>query len=80
MSVPEYRKYAELRVDALNYALKDLPTERVRLHTCWGSGHGPHKNDIELRDIVDIILKVDASASQSRPLTRDTNRTTRLGE
>jgi 5-methyltetrahydropteroyltriglutamate--homocysteine methyltransferase len=59
MSVHEYRKYAELRVDALNHALKDLPTERIRLHTCWGSGHGPHRNDIELRDIVDIILKVD---------------------
>ena len=60
MSVPEYRRYAEVRVDALNHALRDLPTDRVRFHTCWGSGHGPHKNDIDLRHIVDIILKVDA--------------------
>jgi 5-methyltetrahydropteroyltriglutamate--homocysteine methyltransferase len=58
MSVPEYRKFAELRVEALNYALRDIPPERVRLHVCWGSYHGPHKYDIPLKDIVDLILKV----------------------
>ncbi len=58
MSVAEYRKYAELRVDALNHALRDIPPESVRFHTCWGSYHGPHKYDIPLRDIVDLILKV----------------------
>ncbi|HLQ24623.1 MAG TPA: cobalamin-independent methionine synthase II family protein [Acidiferrobacterales bacterium] len=62
MSVPEYRKYAELRVDALNHALRDIPPEKVRFHTCWGSYHGPHKYDIPLRDIVDLILKVHANA------------------
>jgi 5-methyltetrahydropteroyltriglutamate--homocysteine methyltransferase len=61
MSVGEYRKYAELRVDALNHALRDIPPERVRFHTCWGSYHGPHKYDIPLRDIVDLILKVRAN-------------------
>lgn len=60
MTVPEYRKYAELRIEALNHALRDLPEDRIRLHVCWGSGHGPHKNDIELRDMVDLILKVKA--------------------
>jgi 5-methyltetrahydropteroyltriglutamate--homocysteine methyltransferase len=60
MTVADYRKYAELRVEALNRALRDCPVEQVRLHVCWGSGHGPHKNDIPLRDIVDIILKVRA--------------------
>jgi 5-methyltetrahydropteroyltriglutamate--homocysteine methyltransferase len=60
MTVPEYRAYAEVRVEALNHALRDIPEERVRLHVCWGSGHGPHKNDIPLEDIVDIILKVKA--------------------
>jgi 5-methyltetrahydropteroyltriglutamate--homocysteine methyltransferase len=58
MSVPEYRKFAELRVEALNHALRDVPPERVRLHVCWGSYHGPHKYDIPLRDIVDLILRV----------------------
>ncbi len=61
MSVAEYRKYAELRVDALNHALRDIPPDRVRFHTCWGSYHGPHKYDIPLRDIVDLILKVRAN-------------------
>ena len=61
MTVAEYRKYAELRVDALNHGLRDIPPDRVRFHTCWGSYHGPHKYDIPLRDIVDIILKVKAN-------------------
>ena len=60
MTVAEYRKFAEVRVEALNHALRGIPEEQVRLHLCWGSGHGPHKNDIELRDIVDIVLKVNA--------------------
>ena len=62
MSVAEYRKYAELRIDALNHGLRDLPQERVRFHMCWGSYHGPHKYDIPLRDIVDVILRVRAGA------------------
>lgn len=61
MSVAEYRKYAELRVDALNHGLRDISPDRVRFHTCWGSYHGPHKYDIPLRDIVDLILKVNAN-------------------
>jgi 5-methyltetrahydropteroyltriglutamate--homocysteine methyltransferase len=62
LSVADYRKRAELYVEALNHALRDVPTDRVRYHMCWGSYHGPHKHDIPLRDIVDIILKVDAEA------------------
>ena len=60
MTVPEYRKFAQLRVDALNHALKDIPEESIRFHTCWGSYHGPHQFDIPLADIVDIILNVKA--------------------
>jgi 5-methyltetrahydropteroyltriglutamate--homocysteine methyltransferase len=62
MSVSEYRKYAEMRIDALNHGLRDLPLDRVRFHMCWGSYHGPHKYDIPLRDIIDLILKVRAAA------------------
>jgi len=61
MSVAEYRKYAELRVDALNHGLRDVPPDRVRFHTCWGSYHCPHKYDIPLLDIIDLILKVKAN-------------------
>jgi 5-methyltetrahydropteroyltriglutamate--homocysteine methyltransferase len=60
VSVEEYRKYAELRIDALNHGLRNIPSERVRLHVCWGSYHGPHKYDIEMRDIIDIVLKTKA--------------------
>ena len=60
MSVDDYRRYASLRVEALNHALRGIPAEQVRLHVCWGSGHGPHYNDIPLEHIVDLILRVDA--------------------
>jgi 5-methyltetrahydropteroyltriglutamate--homocysteine methyltransferase len=62
MSVAEYRKFAELRIDALNHALRGIPVESVRFHVCWGSYHGPHKYDIPLEDIIDIILKANAQA------------------
>jgi 5-methyltetrahydropteroyltriglutamate--homocysteine methyltransferase len=60
MSVEDYRRYAALRVEALNHALRDIPEDQIRLHVCWGSGHGPHQNDIPLEHIVDIVLSVKA--------------------
>ena len=62
MSVADYRKYAELRVDALNHALRDIPRDKVRLHVCWGSFHGPHQSDIPLDAIIDLIFKVRAGS------------------
>jgi len=62
MTVPQYRKYATMRVDALNHALRNIPREQIRLHVCWGSFHGPHADDIPLKDIVDIIFRVKASS------------------
>jgi 5-methyltetrahydropteroyltriglutamate--homocysteine methyltransferase len=61
-SVNEYRRYAMLRVEALNRALQGIPEDRVRYHICWGSWHGPHTTDIALRDIADVMLKVKAQA------------------
>ena len=58
----EYRRYAMLRVEALNQALENIPEDRVRYHVCWGSWHGPHTTDIPLRDIADVMLKVRAQA------------------
>jgi len=60
MSVADYQRYAEVRVEAINRALRGIPKEQVRLHICWGSGLGPHKNDIDLADIIDVVLKVNA--------------------
>jgi 5-methyltetrahydropteroyltriglutamate--homocysteine methyltransferase len=56
----DYRRWAQLRVDALNHALRGLPEERIRYHVCWGSWHGPHAYDPPLRDTVGLILQVNA--------------------
>jgi 5-methyltetrahydropteroyltriglutamate--homocysteine methyltransferase len=62
ITLPEYRKYAAMRVDALNHALRGIPKEKVRLHVCWGSHHGPHHDDIALKDIIDLIFRVNAGS------------------
>jgi 5-methyltetrahydropteroyltriglutamate--homocysteine methyltransferase len=56
----EYRKYAMVRAEALNTALKGLPQDRVRFHLCWGSWHGPHTTDIPMREIVEVMLAINA--------------------
>jgi 5-methyltetrahydropteroyltriglutamate--homocysteine methyltransferase len=58
----DYRKWASVRVDALNHALEGLPQERVRYHICWGSFNTPHVSDVPLKDIVDLVLRVKAGA------------------
>lgn len=58
----DYRKWAELRVEALTYALRDIPEDRVRYHVCFGSWHLPHTVDAPLQEIVDLILQVPAQA------------------
>ena len=61
-SPARYREWAQLRVDALNHALRDIPEDRVRYHVCFGSWHLPHISDAPLEDIVDLILQVKAGA------------------
>jgi 5-methyltetrahydropteroyltriglutamate--homocysteine methyltransferase len=61
-SFADYREWAELRVRALNHALQGLPEERVRYHVCFGSWHGPHAFDPPLRDVIDLVLDVNAGA------------------
>jgi 5-methyltetrahydropteroyltriglutamate--homocysteine methyltransferase len=61
-TIAEYKRYALLRVEALNHALRDVPEDRIRYHMCWGSWHGPHTTDIPLRDIADVMLRVKAQA------------------
>jgi 5-methyltetrahydropteroyltriglutamate--homocysteine methyltransferase len=58
----EYRRHLALRLEALNYALKGLPEDRIRFHVCWGNFEGPHQNDVPLADIVDLVLSVNAGA------------------
>ena len=61
-TLSDYKRYAMLRVEALNHALRGLPEDRIRYHICWGSWHGPHTTDIPLREIVDVMLRVKAQA------------------
>ena len=58
MSNADYRRWAQMRVDALNHALKGIPEERSRYHICWGSWNGPHAFDVPLKDIIDLVLQV----------------------
>jgi 5-methyltetrahydropteroyltriglutamate--homocysteine methyltransferase len=59
-SVADYQRYTMRNVEALNHALRGLPADRVRFHLCWGSWHGPHTTDIEMRDIVNVMLAINA--------------------
>jgi 5-methyltetrahydropteroyltriglutamate--homocysteine methyltransferase len=61
-TVAEYRRYLQIRIDALNHALSGLPEDRVRHHFCWGSWHGAHTHDLPLKEIIDIALGVRAQA------------------
>jgi 5-methyltetrahydropteroyltriglutamate--homocysteine methyltransferase len=61
-SIAEYRKFAAVRVEALNHALRGLPEDRVRYHICWGSWHGPHTHDLPLEHVVDLMLQIAAGA------------------
>jgi 5-methyltetrahydropteroyltriglutamate--homocysteine methyltransferase len=61
-SVADYRRFTRKRVEALNWAIRGLPADRIRFHLCWGSWHGPHTTDIPMTDIVDVMLEVNAGA------------------
>ena len=58
----EYRRFAAVRIEALNHALAGLPEDRVRYHVCWGSWHGPHTTDLPLREIAPTILQLKVGA------------------
>jgi len=61
-TMEEYRKLQVMYIEALNHALNGIPEDRVRYHLCWGSWQGPHLGDLSLRDVVDLILSVNAQA------------------
>ncbi|WP_089720508.1 hypothetical protein [Candidatus Entotheonella palauensis] len=61
-SLDAFRRSLEMRVEALNHALSDIPEEQIRYHICWGNYEGPHTHDVPLKDIVDLTLKVKAGA------------------
>jgi 5-methyltetrahydropteroyltriglutamate--homocysteine methyltransferase len=60
MGIEAFRARSEMRIEALNHALRNIPEDRIRYHLCWGSWHGPHAYDLEFARIADIVLKVKA--------------------
>ncbi|MEG3616465.1 cobalamin-independent methionine synthase II family protein [Isoptericola haloaureus] len=61
-TVADYLDFSRIHVEALNHALRGIPPEKVRYHLCWGSWHGPHSTDLPMRDIVGLMLDIDAGA------------------
>jgi 5-methyltetrahydropteroyltriglutamate--homocysteine methyltransferase len=62
LTLEQFRKWAQLRVEALNHALRNISPEKVRHHTCYGINMGPRVHDLELKHIVDLVLKIRAGA------------------
>ena len=62
VSIEAYRRYCELRIEALNHALAGIPENRIRYHICWGSQNVPHTTDVPLSQIIDLVFRVNAGA------------------
>jgi 5-methyltetrahydropteroyltriglutamate--homocysteine methyltransferase len=62
MSVDDIRAWANKRVDALNHALRGIPTEKIRYHTCYSINFGPRVHDLEVKHIIDILMRIRAGA------------------
>jgi 5-methyltetrahydropteroyltriglutamate--homocysteine methyltransferase len=60
IGVDDMRHWAERRVDAINYSIRDLPKDMIRFHTCYSIDVGPRVHELELKHIVDTLLRVDA--------------------
>lgn len=62
LSVEDCRKWAEQQVEAINHALKGIPQDKIRYHTCYGINMGPRVWDMQMKDYMDIVLKINAGA------------------
>ncbi len=56
LTLEEFRAVARMHVEALNFAVADIPADRMRMHICWGSTLGPHHTDVPIADVMDIVL------------------------
>jgi len=62
ITLAECLAWAKVRVAALNHALRGIPPDKIRFHTCYGINMGPRVHDMELKDVVEIILDIRAGA------------------
>jgi 5-methyltetrahydropteroyltriglutamate--homocysteine methyltransferase len=61
-TLADFRMEVAQRLEAVDYATRDIPTDRIRIHLCWGNYEGPHHTDIPLADIIDLVLAARAGA------------------
>lgn len=62
LSIADCRNWAERQVEAINHSLKGIAQEKIRYHTCYGINMGPRVHDMEMKDYMDIVLKINAQA------------------
>jgi len=62
MGLEAFQRRCQIRIEALNHALRGIPEDRVRYHLCWGSWHGPHVYDLELKHLAKLLLSLNAQA------------------
>ena len=61
-SLADYRTWMEEKVEFLNHALRGLPEDRIRFHTCYGINFGPRVSDLQLENVIDIFYKIRAGS------------------
>jgi 5-methyltetrahydropteroyltriglutamate--homocysteine methyltransferase len=59
-SIEACRRFIALRVETVNHSLKGIPRERVRFHTCYSVNIAPRVHDMELKDYIDLMLRINA--------------------
>jgi 5-methyltetrahydropteroyltriglutamate--homocysteine methyltransferase len=62
LSESEFLNRVTFHIDALNHALRQVPSNMVRIHICWGNYEGPHTHDIDLIKIISLVLRANAQA------------------
>lgn len=62
LNLGQCRAWAEGQIEAINFALRGIPEDRVRYHTCYGINMGPRVHDMEMKDYIDIVLRIRAGA------------------
>ncbi len=62
LSLAEFRKRAQLHIEALNHAVSNIPAAQLRMHMCWGNYEGPHHRDIPFADVIDIVFTAKPNA------------------
>jgi 5-methyltetrahydropteroyltriglutamate--homocysteine methyltransferase len=58
LSLEQWRSIVAQNIEAANDATRSIPQQQIRVHVCWGANEGPHSHDTELKDIVDLLVKL----------------------